>query len=197
MKENINYTIILNKIFTVLVVIAIILGVNLLFTMISLTNGESSSDNSGNSSTSGTQTSSDYDVSDFDTLTLAQVLKLFDSKDTSVLYLGRSSCSACVSFLPTLKSVQKDLGFKTKYLDITTVDTSSSDYSTFISKLTKEIEVNANGTKSTGKISEFYGYTPMVIIIKDGKAVNASVGALSESNFKKFLSSNGIKQIEG
>ena len=33
----------------------------------------------------------------------------------------------------------------------------------------------------------------MVIIIKDGKAVNASVGALSESNFKKFLSSNGIK----
>lgn len=193
MKENINYTIILNKIFTVLVVIAIILGVNLLFTMISLTNGESSSDNSGNSSTSGTQTSSDYDVSDFDTLTLAQVLKLFDSKDTSVLYLGRSSCSACVSFLPTLKSVQKDLGFKTKYLDITTVDTSSSDYSTFISKLTKEIEVNANGTKSTGKISEFYGYTPMVIIIKDGKAVNASVGALSESNFKKFLSSNGIK----
>ena len=193
MKENINYTIILNKIFTVLVVIAIILGVNLLFTMISLTNRGSSSDNSGNSSTSGTQTSSDYDVSDFDTLTLAQVLKLFDSKDTSVLYLGRSSCSACVSFLPTLKSVQKDLGFKTKYLDITTVDTSSSDYSTFISKLTKEIEVNANGTKSTGKISEFYGYTPMVIIIKDGKAVNASVGALSESNFKKFLSSNGIK----
>ena len=193
MKENINYTIILNKIFTVLVVIAIILGVNLLFTMISLTNGGSSSDNSSNSSTSGTQTSSDYDVSDFDTLTLAQVLKLFDSKDTSVLYLGRSSCSACVSFLPTLKSVQKDLGFKTKYLDITTVDTSSSDYNTFISKLTKEIEVNANGTKSTGKISEFYGYTPMVIIIKDGKAVNASVGALSESNFKKFLSSNGIK----
>ena len=193
MKENINYTIILNKIFTVLVVIAIILGVNLLFTMISLTNGGSSSDNSSNSSTSGTQTSSDYDVSDFDTLTLAQVLKLFDSKDTSVLYLGRSSCSACVSFLPTLKSVQKDLGFKTKYLDITTVDTSSRDYSTFISKLTKEIEVNANGTKSTGKISEFYGYTPMVIIIKDGKAVDASVGALSESNFKKFLSSNGIK----
>lgn len=193
MKENINYTTILNKIFTTLVVIAIILGVNLLFTMISLTNGGSGSDNSGNSSTSGTQTSSDYDVSDFDTLTLAQVLKLFDSKDTSVLYLGRSSCSACVSFLPTLKSVQKDLGFKTKYLDITTVDTSSSDYNTFISKLTKEIEVNANGTKSTGKISEFYGYTPMVIIIKDGKAVNASVGALSESKFKKFLSSNGIK----
>lgn len=195
MKENINYTTILNKIFTVLVVIAIILGVNLLFTMISLTNGGSGSgsNNSSNSSTSGTQTSSDYDVSDFDALTLAQVLKLFDSKDTSVLYLGRSSCGACVSFLPTLKSVQKDLGFKTKYLDITTVDTSSSDYNTFISKLTKEIEVNANGTKSTGKISEFYGYTPMVIIIKDGKAVNASVGALSESNFKKFLSSNGIK----
>ena len=192
MKENINYTTILNKIFTALVVIAIILGVNLLFTMISLTNGGSGSNNSSNSSTSGTQTS-DYDVSDFDALTLEQVLKLFDSKDTSVLYLGRSSCSACVSFLPTLKSVQKDLGFKTKYLDITTVDTSSSDYNTFISKLTKEIEVNANGTKSTGKISEFYGYTPMVIIIKDGKAVNASVGALSESNFKKFLSSNGIK----
>ena len=138
MKENINYTTILNKIFTVLVVIAIILGVNLLFTMISLTNGESGSgsNNSSNSSTSGTQTS-DYDVSDFDALTLAQVLKLFDSKDTSVLYLGRSSCGACVSFLPTLKSVQKDLGFKTKYLDITTVDTSSSDYNTFISKLTK------------------------------------------------------------
>ena len=60
MKENINYTTILNKIFTALVVIAIILGVNLLFTMISLTNGGSGSNNSSNSSTSGTQTTDKY-----------------------------------------------------------------------------------------------------------------------------------------
>lgn len=186
--ENNN---ILGKIFTTLVIIAIIMGMNLIVNMINLSRTTPVSNNNNNSNQ--TNTTENYDVSDFDSLNLSQVLELFSSKDTSILYLGRSSCSACVSFLPTLKKVQNDLGFKTKYLDITTVDTSSNQYLEFMNKLTKKIEVTVNGEATEGKISEYYGYTPMVIVIKDKKVVDAFVGAYSETKYKNFLKDNGIK----
>ena len=56
-----------------------------------------------------------------------------------------------------------------------------------------EVTENINGEEVTADIGEFFGYTPMVIIIKDGKAVDCSVGAYSESKFEEFLKENGIK----
>ena len=51
--------------------------------------------------------------------------------------MGRETCGHCVSFLPTLQKAQKELNYKTVYLDIETVDTSSENYKEFISKLDK------------------------------------------------------------
>ena len=102
-------------------------------------------------------------------------------------YLGRSTCSACVAFLPGLQETQKEMNFTTDYLDITKVDTSSDDFKKFSSLLSKEITQNVNGTNQTGKISEFYGLTPMIVVIKNGEAVDAIVGSYSKENLQEFL----------
>lgn len=182
------------KIYTLLIVVIVITGFNLLLTFINLfSTKDTSSTISNDSTTNQTSQNSDYDVSDFNTLNLSGVLDLFEKDGTSVLYLGRSTCSACVSFLPTVKAVQEKYGYVTNYLDITTVSTGSSDYKKFQELLEVEVTENINGEEVTADIGEFFGYTPMVIIIKDGKAVDCSVGAYSESKFEEFLNENGIK----
>lgn len=182
------------KIYTLLIVVIVITGFNLLLTFINLFSTKDTSSTISNDSTTGqTSQNIDYDVSDFNTLNLSGVLDLFEKDGTSVLYLGRSTCGACVSFLPTLKAVQEKYGYVTNYLDITTVSTGSSDYKKFQELLEVEVTENINGEKVTADIGEFFGYTPMVIIIKDGKAVDCSVGAYSESKFEEFLNENGIK----
>ena len=156
------------------------------------------STNSSSSSTSNTtgseSDSSNYDVSMMNSLSIGQVNDLFkDTKKTYVVYLGRSTCSACVSFLPTLQAEQSKYNYVTQYLDITTVDTSSADYTTLIGKLAVDKTINVNGESKTDKFGSFYGYTPMVFIIKDGKFADGIVGAYSQAKFEEFLNNNGIK----
>lgn len=182
----------LQKIYTLLIIVTVIVGFNLLLSFINLFGTKDTSNTVSNNSNNSSQ-NSNYDVSDFNSLSLSDALKLFDKDGISVLFIGRASCSACVSFLPTLKEMQQKYDYVTNYLDIEKVSTSSSDFSKFTDKLDKEITESINGENVTAEISEFYGYTPMVIIIKDGKAVDASIGAYSSSKFEEFLNENGIK----
>ena len=86
-------------------------------------------------------------------------MALFDEDGTHVLYIGRSTCSVCIQFVPILNEVQQDLGFTTNYLD---VDTFSNIWSTSTSDSIEElrdqvkqltdkftIEATANGEKGT------------------------------------------------
>ena len=61
------------------------------------------------------------------------------------------------------------------------------DFTKFSNLLSKEITQNVNGTTQTGKISEFYGLTPMIVVIKNGEAVDAVVGSYSKDNLQTFL----------
>ena len=180
------------KLYTLLIIVTIITGFNLLLTFTNMFSSKDLSNTVSNDSNTTSQ-NSNYDVSEFNTLSISGVLDLFDEDGINVLFLGRPSCSACVSFLPTLKELQDKYDYVTNYLDIEQVNTSSSDFSKFVEKLNKEITENINGEDVTAKISEFYGYTPMVIIIKNGKAVDASIGAYSSSKLEEFLNENGIK----
>lgn len=173
-----------------LVIITLIVSIaSLLFGVLNYSNisanFKSSTDTSD--STSSTDTSSTYDTSSFKSVTLAEAIELFDNSGTQVLFLGSSECSACHIFAPTLKTVQTSMGFTAYYLDIDTVDTTSSNFTKFTNLLTKEITESVNGTEKTGKISEFYGLTPLTIVIKDGKAVDAAVGSYGESDLTTFL----------
>lgn len=177
-----------NTIAIVALIIALLDLVLILGSKIQIKN-EDASNNQSNSSTT-----SEYDVSSFNTLTLSSLLNLFDNKsNTYVVYLGRPTCSACVKFLPTLKSMQNKYNYVTQYLDITTVDAQSSDFEKLMKKLDKEVTLTVNGETKTQEFGDFYGYTPMTFIIKNGKFKDGIVGAYSEAKFEKFLNDNGIK----
>ncbi|MBP3461817.1 MAG: thioredoxin family protein [Bacilli bacterium] len=129
-----------------------------------------------------TETTEEYDVSMFDTVDTEKTINLFDSKDIQVIYIGRSTCGYCVKFLPVLQQAQKEFGYKTKYLDITTVTT--------------EEQQNAILAKDNdeGFLSQNFGSTPMVLLVKDGKIVKGWVGYAEYDEFAKFLIDNGINK---
>ena len=180
----------LNKIYTMLIIVLVVSIMSLLIGLVNYSNtkGNTTNNNSSTSTNNGSSTS-DYDVSMFNAVSVSDILKFLgtSNKETHILYLGRSTCSACVAFLPNLQATQKEMNFTTDYLDITTVDTTSDDYKKFSNLLSKEITQTVNGTSETGKISEFYGYTPMIIVVKNGEAVDAIVGSYSKDNLQTFL----------
>lgn len=180
----------LNKIYTMLIIVLAISIMSLLIGLVNYSNtkGNTTTNETLTPSNNGSSTS-DYDVSMFNAVSVSDILKFLgtSNKETHILYLGRSTCSACVAFLPNLQATQKEMNFTTDYLDITTVDTTSDDYKKFSNLLSKEITQTVNGTSQTGKISEFYGYTPMIIIVKNGEAVDAIVGSYSKDNLQTFL----------
>ena len=182
----------INKIYKLVIILLLVVGVNLILTIVLLSNNKSSKTNA--SENTATKESSDYDVSLFDALTLDGILKLFDNKkSTYVVYFGRSTCSACKTFLPVLQTMQKKYEYTTKYLDITTVDASSSSYEKLMEKLNTKVTLNVSGQSETKTFGEFFGYTPMTFIIKNGKFAKGIVGAYSEEKFEQFLNENGIK----
>ena len=134
-----------------------------------------SSDDSTESSTSG-----DYDVSMFDAISGDDFINLLsgDGSGTSIIYLGREGCSFCLEFLPVLQQAQNDLGYTTKYLDITTVD--EEDANTIMG-INDFLETN-------------YGSTPLVVIAKDGKYVDGMVGYVDYDEFVNFLNDNNVEQ---
>ena len=190
--ENKDY---LKKIYNLVIIILIIVSVDFAFNFFSKVNFNNKANSSNSDITNESILNEDsYDVSKMENLNISQLVKLFDdTKNTYVVYLGRANCSACVSFLPTLQKMQDKYGYKTQYLDIRTVDTSSDDYSKLIKNLGTEVTLNVNGETKTDKFGSFYGYTPMVFIIKNGKFTNGFVGAYSESKFESFLNESGIK----
>jgi thiol-disulfide isomerase/thioredoxin len=189
----------LQRIYYLAILIAVMLGINLIATLVVNSHFSSSTDStatqtSDTSTATSSDSSSDYDVSMMNSLTISQVVKLFsDTKKDYVVYLGRSTCSACVSFLPTLQKMQSKYSYTTQYLDITTVDTSSDDYKALVDKLAVEKTITVNGETKTANYGTFFGYTPMVFIINKGKFADGIVGAYSETKFEEFLNNNGIK----
>ena len=180
----------LKKIYIMLIIVLVISVMSLLIGLVNYSNTKGTTTNNSSTTTNNNGSStSDYDVSMFNAVGLSDILKFLgkSNKETHILYLGRSTCSACVAFLPNLQATQREMNFTTDYLDITKVDTSSDDFTKFSNLLSKEITQNVNGTTQTGKISEFYGLTPMIVVIKNGEAVDAVVGSYSKDNLQTFL----------
>lgn len=132
----------------------------------------------------GDVTISEYDISEFNSVDIDGALNLFNEKNLTVLYLGRETCYFCVQYVPVLKEVQDELGYKTNYLDITKVNTTSEAYNKFIKKLEKTYEMD--GEKKP--FGEYYGITPMTIIIKNGKMVDGHIGYIENDVLKELVS---------
>lgn len=168
-KNQIDYTNALNKIFYALIVIAVILGINLIVNIVT---------NADTVSTKVTEEeNAEYDVSEFETLTTTDAAKKIEDGGTQVVYIGRSNCGYCVKFLPVLKQAQEDLGYKTIYIDLNEVTVDDQE---------KLIAYDSY-------VEENFGYTPMVLVFKNGKYVDGWVGYTEVEEFKSFLADAGIK----
>lgn len=187
----------LNRIVVCLIVIAIILAINT--TVLIFKNNDSSSNkdttnNSSNNASNDNEQTSNYDVSMMNELDLSKALDLFNDKDkTYVLYIGRPDCSACISYLPTLQEAQENLGYTTQYLNLNNIDTKSDDFTKFSNKLSVKYTMTVSGEEQTETFGTWMGYTPMTIIIKNGKMVDGEIGAVNYSTLVSLLKNNGIE----
>lgn len=136
----------------------------------------SSNNSSGSGSSSSTQ---EYDVSAMNEVDVDEALALFDEEGTHVLYIGRSGCTYCRQFVPVLNEVQEDLGFTTNYLNAQTFMNDWSGSQDELKPLTDKMTVEASANGETGTLGELFlanGFTPALVVIKDGKAVAGFFG---------------------
>lgn len=173
--RNLTFVVILGFIITFILIIG------LYFRDGGNTNYSSSSNGSSGSSSSGSSTSStDYDVSAMNEVDVDEALALFDEEGTHVLYIGRSTCSVCVQFVPVLNEVQKELNFTTNYLPVeTTAIKTWSDFQDELKPLTDKLTIEATANGNEGTLGELFianGYTPALIVIKDGEVVEGFFG---------------------
>lgn len=129
----------------------------------------------------GSETNSaDYDVSMFTRVTSDSLKEATASDEAKIVYIGRATCGYCVTFLPVLQQAQKDYGYETLYLDITTVTTTEQQNQ--ILELDNE----------EGFLNENFGGTPMVLLMKNSEIVDTWLGAAEYSEYAAWLEENGF-----
>ena len=136
-----------------------------------------------------------YDISMMKTVTVEDVLEMFESKDTYVLFVGRESCEVCVDILPALKEAQIQNNYITQYLDIEKVDRQSEKWYELVDKLTMKstqtLTEDGTGEEVTDTYGYFlheYGFTPTIVVIKDGKQIAGSIGGSEKELLIDWLS---------
>lgn len=135
-----------------------------------------------------------YDVSMMKEVTPSDILEMFTSKKTYVLYIGWKDCDICYELLPALKEAQIQLNYTTQYLDIEKVDMQTEEWSKLVNKLsmktTQTISEDGKGeavTESYGYFLNTYGFTPTIIIIKDGKQTGGFIGNKTTEDLISWL----------
>ena len=135
-------------------------------------------------------TTSEYDkaVGKMKMVTGTEAAKLFDDKEAHILFIGRSGCGVCVRLAPELATVQEDLDITINYLPLG--EKFRTDFQDLFGHLTVETSFTSNGQKYEGTYGELLnegGFTPMIIVIKDGKMVDGFVGYRDAATMKTFF----------
>lgn len=187
MKNNINYTEVLNTIKYSLYVIIALLLVNVVIGIINVNDIRSLNDNSSNSAENNNDENElpEYDVSEFKEVNYSELKKEIKSEDYTVVYYGREGCVYCSKFIPVMKEVQNDYGFKHLYFDTTLVYNNN----TF---------VDEDAYKEITEINDFFEEnflsTPMIAVFKDGKYVDGTVGYQEYSTYASFIEKVGFEK---
>ncbi|MDD2378138.1 MAG: thioredoxin family protein [Bacilli bacterium] len=101
--------------------------------------------------------------------------KLFTKKGSSLIYIGRDTCSWSQRFEPNLNYLKETYKFDYEY-----IDTDLYDWNTLKGILDKlEIDENEFGT-------------PTIVIVENGKVVDSIVGYLDEKPLFDYLKENKI-----
>lgn len=183
----------LNKIFTCSIVIIVILVLN---TILIISSGSpfrtlsTKQDNSNNGGNNTEETNGEYDVSAFTEINASE-LKNKTKGENTVVYIGRSTCSWCVKFVPILTEATEKKDLNTLYIDIAKIiDFSAGGVKdqTGYDILTKMETVSGFENYMT----ENFGATPMLLIVKDGKLIDSQTGYVESDALNTFLEKNGF-----
>ena len=92
-----------------LIAVLVISVMSLMIGFVNYSNTKGQTNNNSSTTTNNGSSTSNYDVSMFNEVSVSDILKYLgtSNKDTHVLYLGRSTCSACIAFLPGLQVKKK------------------------------------------------------------------------------------------
>lgn len=116
----------------------------------------------------------------FNTISFNEVENIINDDELSIIYWASPSCGYCVKFTPVVKEVAIENGITFNYLN--TANLTGEQYSTMLSYFSAFNEQYA--TNGLG--------TPSVILVKDGKVVDISVGALPKAELINYLTNNGF-----
>lgn len=150
--------------------------------------GKTTNNGGSGTASNGSETSVKYDVSKMKKVTGDEAAKLFDEKGTHFLYIGRSTCSVCINLVPELNTVINDMTLTINYLPLTS--TFRDDFKNLFDKLTIETKITSNGKTYEGTYGEILhegGFTPIVVVIKDGKMVEGFVGYREANKIKEIF----------
>lgn len=183
-KNNVNNNEIisvLNSIKIVLYLILVVLVVNTVLLSVSM-----NKDTNNNEEQKIEEEIPEYDVSEFKSINFSDFEKLISLKGTHVIYIGREACSYCAMFIPTMKEAQEKYEFKTNYFDISS-----------IFNFTTNTIIDQKAFDKMSTLNDFFEEnilaTPMIVIYKDGKFVDGTMGYQSLDEYSKFLENNGFK----
>ncbi len=172
---------------TLIVITGFIITFLLLIGLYFNTPATTSSTTKTSTSSTGSSTSS-YDTSRLTLLDKETSEELKDSKGVKFIYVGRSGCSVCQSLLPNLNQVIDDLKLEMNYLSIDVKDW-RTEYASVFDLLSIETTITSSKGTYTGTYGELlneHGFTPMLIVLKDGKMVDGLVGSRDVSTLKTF-----------
>lgn len=134
----------------------------------------------------------DYDVSKFKEISASDIAKVSKDK-TILLYIGRETCGYCIQYVPVLQEIQDKYGkYTTYYLDIAKI----YDYSRGV-KLDEDAEkimLNLKTSDSQKDVMQNFGSTPMTLVIKNNKVVDAIVGYVDASTLDQLVTNNGLNK---
>lgn len=167
-------------VFLALILVTLILGVSKIYS-----SGVTSNSNNSEESDYNTE----YDVSMFKEITASDIENKTKDK-LSVVYIGRSTCSWCAAFLPNLWKAQDEYGYTTLYVDIAKIidfeNGGVKDQDSY------DLMMSITGDGYEKYMEENFGSTPMILIMKDNKIINAQTGYSEYDAFEKVLNDAGI-----
>ena len=134
----------------------------------------------------------EYDTHTFNNINVKQALLLFDKPDAFLLFIGRQNCEGCSQQGPYIIMSQVYHNFTVYHLDIDEVEYSDPDTYKLIQKLDYPYELY----DKEGTFGSFFGYTPMVAIIKNGKQVYGNIGVLTDEEITTLVKTYGVKTNE-
>jgi len=176
-----------------LICLYLIIGLLVVNTIFTISNATGDGNDNGKKQA---EVNPDYDVSMMKSLNIDEVIALFDTKETHVVYIGRAGCPHCVNYLPTLQRAQEEFNYVTiKVVADSPENQDRESHAKLRDLLTMSYTMethNGTETKTFGEFFYEYGYVPTTFIIKDGKMADGFIGGRDFNDFVSFLEKNGI-----